>query len=216
MPIPKGYARVMVDRVEKGWEDLNLEILGGDGEEELQHALHTWICWNKRYIRFPQGSTDPAASAHSPRPRSPTPTPSMSSLSPHAQRDPSMGPPSPPTQREPNMDPQSPPTQRDPSMSPLPPPKVKKNTNAWVPPLPPPKVKKNPAKKKEKPPPPKLAYETTQEELNEHVRKEVREQFAPRKPEPKQLVDPAGQKFFITMCQPRKKKKHSRTTTTQS
>ena len=35
MAIPEGYARVMVDRVEKGWEDLNLEIPGGDGEEEL-------------------------------------------------------------------------------------------------------------------------------------------------------------------------------------
>ena len=33
--IPKGYARVMVDHVEKRWEDLNLEIHGGDGEAEL-------------------------------------------------------------------------------------------------------------------------------------------------------------------------------------
>jgi hypothetical protein len=41
VPIPKGYAGVMVDRVEKGWEDLDLKIPGGDGEEELQHALHT-------------------------------------------------------------------------------------------------------------------------------------------------------------------------------
>jgi hypothetical protein len=48
-----------------------------------------------------------------------------------------------------------------------------KNAKAWVPPPPTPKVKKNPAKKKEKPPPPKLAYEMTQEELNEHVRNEV-------------------------------------------
>ena len=39
MQIPKGYARVMVDRVEKGWEDLNLEIPRGDGEEELGQAL---------------------------------------------------------------------------------------------------------------------------------------------------------------------------------
>ncbi|RLM64416.1 transposon protein, putative, CACTA, En/Spm sub-class [Panicum miliaceum] len=45
----------------------------------------------------------------------------------------------------------------------------------------------------------------TQEELNEHVRKEVREQFAPRNLEPKQPVDPVGQKFFVTMCQPREK-----------
>jgi hypothetical protein len=50
VPIPEGYARVMVDQVGKGWEDLDLKIPGGDGEEELQHALHTWICWNKRYI----------------------------------------------------------------------------------------------------------------------------------------------------------------------
>ena len=28
MAIPEGYARVMVDRVKKGWEDLNLEIPG--------------------------------------------------------------------------------------------------------------------------------------------------------------------------------------------
>ena len=48
-PIPEGYARVMVDQVEPGWEDLDLEIPGGDGEEELGHAMHTWICWNKRY-----------------------------------------------------------------------------------------------------------------------------------------------------------------------
>jgi hypothetical protein len=70
-------------------------------------------------------------------------------------------------------------------MSPPPPPKAKKNAKACVPPLPPPKAKKNPGKKKEKPPPLKLAYEITQEELNEHVRKEVREQFTLRKPEPK-------------------------------
>ena len=41
MTIPEGYARVMVDRVEEGWEDLDLEIPGGDGEEELGQAIHT-------------------------------------------------------------------------------------------------------------------------------------------------------------------------------
>ena len=44
MTILEGYARVMVDRVEKGWEDLDLEIPGGDGEEELGQAHHTLIC----------------------------------------------------------------------------------------------------------------------------------------------------------------------------
>ena len=47
-----GYARVQVDRVEPGWEDLDLEIEGGDGETELGQAIHTWICWPKKYIRF--------------------------------------------------------------------------------------------------------------------------------------------------------------------
>jgi hypothetical protein len=127
--IPEGYARVMVDRVEKGWEDLDLEIPVGDGEEELQHALHTWICWNKRYTRFPQGNTNFTASPQNPMPRSPP--------SPPAQRGPSMDLPSPSPQRDPNMDPPLPTAQRDPSMSP-PPPKVKKTAKAWVLPPPPP------------------------------------------------------------------------------
>jgi hypothetical protein len=37
------------------------------------------------------------------------------------------------------------------------------------------------------------------------VRKEVTDHFTLRKPEPKQLVDLAGQKFFVTTCQPRAK-----------
>jgi hypothetical protein len=89
-------------------------------------------------------------------------------------------------------------------MSP-PSPKVKKNAKAWVPLPPPPKPEKNPAKKKEKPPPLKLAYGMTSEELNVQVRKEVTDRFASKKPQPKQLVDPARQKFFVSMCQPREK-----------
>lgn len=53
MQIPEGDARVQVDRVETRWEDLDLEILGGNGGMELGYAIHTWICWAKRYIRFP-------------------------------------------------------------------------------------------------------------------------------------------------------------------
>jgi hypothetical protein len=168
--IPEGYARVMVDRVEKGWEDLDLEIPRGDGEEELQHALHTWICWNKHYIRFPQGTTDSVASAQNSGPRSPTPPNSMGLLSLPAQRCPSMDQPSSSPQRDPSMDLPSPAAQREPNMSP---PRKNPPKKASPSPLPPPKVKKNPAKKKEKHPPPKLAYEMTDEELNEHVRKEV-------------------------------------------
>ncbi|KAF8691995.1 hypothetical protein HU200_039940 [Digitaria exilis] len=38
VPIPPGYAKVNVDRVFPGWEDLDLEIEGGDGEKVLGQA----------------------------------------------------------------------------------------------------------------------------------------------------------------------------------
>jgi len=72
MMIPEGYARVMVGRVKNGWEDLDLEIPRGDGEEELGQALYTWIFCNKYYIRFPQGTTEFAERDPSAVPRSPT------------------------------------------------------------------------------------------------------------------------------------------------
>ncbi|KAF8662673.1 hypothetical protein HU200_056276 [Digitaria exilis] len=53
VPILPGYARVDVDKVLPGWEDLDLEIEGGDGEV-LGQALHSWICWQKKYIIFPR------------------------------------------------------------------------------------------------------------------------------------------------------------------
>ena len=65
------------------------------------------------------------------------------------------------------------------------------------------------AKKKEKPPPPKLAYEKTQEELEESVSQYCKEFFAPRKPEPKQPVDPAAKKFFVSQMKPVKKQRDS-------
>jgi hypothetical protein len=43
---PRGieyYARVVVDRVVDGWANLELEILGPNGEEVLQDVVHTWI-----------------------------------------------------------------------------------------------------------------------------------------------------------------------------
>jgi hypothetical protein len=108
VPIPEGYARVIVDRVKKGWEDLDLKIPRGDREEKLQHALHTWICWNKRYIRFPQGTLDSTASAKNSRPRMPTPTNNMGLPSPPAERGPSMDLPSRSQQRGPSIYPPSP------------------------------------------------------------------------------------------------------------
>jgi len=41
------------------------------------------------------------------------------------------------------------------------------------------------------------------------VRKNVRDFLTPRKPEPKQLVDPVGKKLFISMCQRKEKQRFS-------
>jgi hypothetical protein len=71
MDIHQGYARVQVDRVEPGWEDLDLEVHGGDGETLLGHAIHTWICWAKLYIRLPQAVI---SSPHISRQKSPSPS----------------------------------------------------------------------------------------------------------------------------------------------
>src|SRR6185312_4996363 len=104
MTIPEGYARVMVDHVEKGWEDLDLEIPGGDGEEKLGQALHIWIYWKKQYIRI--AGRDP-----SPSPRSPAAQvyPSVDPLSPAVAQDPSVSPsPSPATSRDPSVSPPPP------------------------------------------------------------------------------------------------------------
>nr|TKW39630.1 hypothetical protein SEVIR_1G191800v2 [Setaria viridis] len=137
--IPEGYARVQLDRVEIGWEDLDLEIPGGNGETELGHTIHTWICWAKRYIRFPQIDTVPASSPQRSRHRSPTP--------PFGDA----------------------PDTRDQSMStPLPQPPLpkKKNPKQKASIQPPPKQKNNPCLKKAKPAHPKLSYELTDEECH--------------------------------------------------
>ena len=86
--ILEGYARVMVDRVENGWEDLDLEIPGGDGEEELGQALHTWTCWKKQYIRI--AGRDPSPSPRSPPAGQGSPRPRVDPPSPPAAQDPAL------------------------------------------------------------------------------------------------------------------------------
>ena len=48
--VPPGYASVSVDRVVKGFSNVQLEIEGGDGEKTLGEGEKTFICWRKRYI----------------------------------------------------------------------------------------------------------------------------------------------------------------------
>jgi hypothetical protein len=50
MPIPAGYARVGVEEVCEGYETLELNILGDDGEKTQAEAIHGYILWLKRNI----------------------------------------------------------------------------------------------------------------------------------------------------------------------
>ena len=57
--IPPGYVSVSVDRVNKGFSDLTLDILGDDGEKTLREAEKTFILWCKRYIIISEVSSPP-------------------------------------------------------------------------------------------------------------------------------------------------------------
>ena len=57
--IPPGYVSVLVDRVNKGFSDLALDILGGDGEKTQGEVEKTFTLWRKRYIIIPGVSSPP-------------------------------------------------------------------------------------------------------------------------------------------------------------
>jgi hypothetical protein len=51
MLIPPGYASVSVEKIcQPDFEELDLDILGGDVEKTLKDVLHGIILWPKRYI----------------------------------------------------------------------------------------------------------------------------------------------------------------------
>ena len=60
--IPPRYVSVSVDRVNKGFSDLALDIPGGDREKTLEEAEKTFILCRKRYIIIPRVSSPPPLS----------------------------------------------------------------------------------------------------------------------------------------------------------
>ena len=52
-PILEGYARVMVDEITEGFEDLQLDYPTGEGETRLGSALKTPCLWRKELINLP-------------------------------------------------------------------------------------------------------------------------------------------------------------------
>jgi len=52
-PIPEGYARVTVDEITEGFEDLELAHPTGEGETRLGSSLMTPCLWRKELINLP-------------------------------------------------------------------------------------------------------------------------------------------------------------------
>ena len=83
-----GYTRVGMEQVCQGWETLELDIPGGDGETTLGDAIHGYIPWDKRYIILKP--TDQGSRLASPQPdrRSPPPPPSPGAAPEHSAAEP--------------------------------------------------------------------------------------------------------------------------------
>ena len=58
-PIPAGYARVGVDEIVKGYEELELDIAAAEGEMTLGEVFHGIILWRKELIVFPESTHRP-------------------------------------------------------------------------------------------------------------------------------------------------------------
>jgi hypothetical protein len=108
--IPAGYARVSVDDIVPGYEDLEIDIPTPEGDVKLGDVKRYIILWSKKYIKF-LGSVPRSPTLRNPIPPSPddrhplAPTPPPSPPLAHQP----MPPPSPPPMRQPMPPPSAPP-----------------------------------------------------------------------------------------------------------
>ena len=110
-PIPEGYARVMVDEITEGFEDLRLDHPTGEGETRLGSALKTPCLWRKELIKLPNW-TAPASKGTPPPPPPPPPASDQGTQPPSPARG-GTPPPSPPAAaRQSSQPPPSPPRQQ--------------------------------------------------------------------------------------------------------
>ena len=58
-PIPAGYARVTVDEIVQGYEELEIDYRTPEGEVYLGHVQSNIILWPKEYIKFPGSAPRP-------------------------------------------------------------------------------------------------------------------------------------------------------------
>ena len=200
-PIPEGYARVMVDEITEGFEDLQLDHPTGEGETRLGSALKTPCLWRKELINLPNWTPPPPppppASQGTPPP---PPASDQGTQPPSPARGGTPPPPSPPRQQG-RKRPAAAPARRSPS----PPPRkqVKKTAALCARPASSSIAKGErtyrfgPSLKT----PEKLPYERTLEENGEIAREEVRNFFegvkAKKHPPPEEKVDPVKAKRTI-------------------
>ena len=119
-PIQDGYARVTVEDIVQGFEDLEIDIATPEGEKRLGDVKRHFILWQKKFIKFP---------GEAPRTTSPPPYGGGGSPTP-----PSRQPTPPPSPQRPAGDQPPPPSPRpagDQTPPPNPPP-AKKQKQSWI------------------------------------------------------------------------------------
>ena len=95
--IPAGYAKVGVDEIAMGWDSMELDIPGPEGERTLGEVLGGIILWDKNNIKLPGWTpkpTPPPSGRMSPSPPSPPRSPPHDYD--HHSPSPSRSPPQPP------------------------------------------------------------------------------------------------------------------------
>ena len=204
--IPAGYARVGVDEIMNGFEDLELDFPGAEGETTLGEVLRGIILWRKEHIVFPGESTRrPPTPPSSNQPPSPPRIENMDT-----EREPSATP-SPrcasPTQRESTPERAKSPLQREstPELAKSPPTgnrtfsmrqKMLAGASSGAPKD---TYKYGPSLKDL----PVLTYHRTVEENAPLVKAHNAAHFAKKVPEPKQVLNPKGVKHFLDIvCDP--------------
>ena len=70
-PIQDGFGRVGVDEIQPGYDSLELEIPGPEGERTLGEVGAGIILWRKQYIVFPDSGPRPSPPRRGPSPPSP-------------------------------------------------------------------------------------------------------------------------------------------------
>src|SRR6185503_15688002 len=71
--ISAGSTRVGVEQAGQGWETLELDIPGGDGERTQAEAIHGYNLWDKRYIILKSDDRTPRQASQYASPRTASP-----------------------------------------------------------------------------------------------------------------------------------------------